>query len=145
MLKVDDARRTTHDDGRRTQGDHNSSPWAMLRWAKNTFFVNVQHSSFLNFEFRPGHNKIIHTVFFFFSFWYVCLIYLWCYEKAPSWRVIKLYWSAFRPKGCLMWYVTNDLQWLCFSRVQVMSTFFYGAIRPASHLCCNPIMLLSDR
>ena len=28
---------TTATDGRRTKGDHNNSPWAKLRWAKNIF------------------------------------------------------------------------------------------------------------
>ena len=33
-------RKLLTDDGRRTFKDHKSSPWALLRWAKNAFFHN---------------------------------------------------------------------------------------------------------
>ncbi len=33
--QIVDARRTTHNDGRRKSNDPKSSPWAELRWTKN--------------------------------------------------------------------------------------------------------------
>jgi hypothetical protein len=64
IWKVDDARRTPHDDGRRTQGDHNSSPWALLRWAKKTLTKQNTISQY-------GKHKHITYLLFLIKFHYL--------------------------------------------------------------------------
>jgi len=55
-----DARRTTHDDGRRTKAGHNSSPWARRRASsvvRKLFYLNIFSSETTHWIFTKLHRN----------------------------------------------------------------------------------------